>query len=424
MSFSIVHLSTSDTEGGAAIAAYRLNTGLNRIGQNSSMFVKEQRSDDQCVKVASRPGHKIVRRLWEKRISLAQRPYVSSRPKMLEQFSDDRTPFPHHLVDEMPSADILNLHWISGFVDYRAFFQSLPFGTPIVWTLHDQNPFTGGCHYSLGCEKFTVQCGSCPQLGSHSVNDLSSRVFRRKQTSFGGLDRERVCIVAPSQWMKEEVEKSGLLSDFDVEVIPYGVDVGVFRPRDRVVAREFFDLPESSKIILFVAQSVNNYRKGFDLLAAALNELSIENVVLASVGGGEAELNSVHQHASIGQLTSDQIMSYAYSAADLFVIPTRADNLPNVVMEAMACGTPVIGFDVGGVPDMVRSGSTGLLAKPENVAELRDAIRKLLSDEDFRQHLAAECRRVVLAEYQIEMQAEQYMSLYERMLEKSTSSWS
>src|SRR6516165_2198072 len=173
----VVHLASSDTRGGAAIAAYRLHRGLHRIGVDSRMLVAQKGSSDEAVQVAAR-GQKMSERLRRRiRSEVINRDftrYTPTRPAHLDVFSDDRAPQPNLFSDALAEADLYNLHWVAGFVDHRAFFNRVSRGMPVVWTLHDVNPFTGGCHYTAGCERFAAACGACPALGSADREDLSA----------------------------------------------------------------------------------------------------------------------------------------------------------------------------------------------------------------------------------------------------------
>jgi glycosyltransferase involved in cell wall biosynthesis len=280
------------------------------------------------------------------------------------------------------------------------------------------NPFTGGCHYDDGCGGFLSGCGRCPQLGSADPFDLSSMVWERKQLAFKAIDPARLRIVAPCGWMSDQVKKSSLLGRFCVTTIPYGIDTADFAPRDRHLARDVLGLPRDARVLLFAAESVTNRRKGFALLAEALEGLNeIPNLILISIGFGNPVIDSRIQHHHLGFVSNERLLSLIYSAADLFVIPSLQDNMPNTVLESLACGTPVVGFGVGGIVDMVRPGVTGLLVRAGDVVALRDAIARLLDDPASREYMAAECRRVAVKEYSRELQAERYVALYEMLLQ-------
>jgi glycosyltransferase involved in cell wall biosynthesis len=198
------------------------------------------------------------------------------------------------------------------------------------------------------------------------------------------------------------------------------VDTELFKPRNKAVARELFGIPPTGKVIMFVAEWIGVYRKGIDLLVSALNNLDVPfEVGLASVGGGRFTSTFRLQHFPLGRLTGERLLSFAYSAADLLVCPTREDNLPSVVLEAMACGTPVVGFDVGGIPDMVRPDVSGILAPPNDVSALRAGIETLLVNDEARLKMARECRRIAVEEYRLELQAQRYKAIYDNLLARA-----
>jgi glycosyltransferase involved in cell wall biosynthesis len=343
--------------------------------------------------------------------------YRSTRDMRRGLFSDDRTADASALVNVLPYADIYNLHWVAGFVDYREFFQAIGPEQRVVWTLHDMNPFTGGCHYTFGCDNFVRGCGACPALGSKQADDLSSRSFRRKQDVFGALIRDHVAIMTPSRWMAREAARSALFGRFDIHTIPNGVNTNTFAPRDRQCARDVLGIPSDLKIVMFVADWLQDYRKGIDLLLAAIKELG-RHVGLLSIGHGFRDRESDVPHFSVGVISDERLLSFVYSTADLLICPTRQDNLPNVILEAMACGIPVVAFDVGGVGDLVREGRTGLIVPPEDVSALIRSVRMLITDDHLRTRLSAESRMIAVTDYPIQRQAERYRKVYEQMLER------
>src|SRR5437660_770950 len=374
---SIAHINTHDTAGGAARAAYRLHSGLRAIGQDSSMFVANRESDDPAV-VSFAPPQDLPRRLLRglRRRYLQHRlaRYDSSSRVAAELFTEDRTQHGAEPFRQLPAGDIIHLHWVADLLDYRPFFRVVARRTPLVWTLHDMNPFTGGCHYDYGCGKYRNHCGACPQLGSRETGDLSSHVWQRKREAYEQVAPDRLHVVTPSRWLAAEVRGSGLMGRFPVSVIPNGLDINSFAPRDRTFARGVLGVPLHAKVILFVADHISVPRKGFSALAQVLTDLAgLPDLCLLSVGRGAATSNIPIPHLALGPLSTERLLSQVYSAADVHVVPTRADNLPNTVLESMACGVPIVGFDVGGVSDMVRDGITGLLASEGDLAELGNA---------------------------------------------------
>jgi glycosyltransferase involved in cell wall biosynthesis len=418
----VVHVSTSDSSGGAARAAYRLHTGLRRLGIDSSMLVEEKKTDDPHVQRFRPPADllsRLRRRLRRAAIGRDGARYPN-RPASLDWFSDDRTPHRNQLVAQLPSCDVINLHWVAGFLDYEGFFPAAARrGVPLVWRLADMNAFTGGCHYDDHSGKFTQQCGACHQLNSTDPNDLSHQVWQRKRRALSSLPDGALHLVGTSRWIASEARRSSLMGRFPVTIIPNGLDVSDFAPRDRMFARNFFDLPPDARIVLFAADWAATVRKGFAYLAEALKEMTdVSNLLLVSVGGGDPQLNGV-PHRHLGRIKDDRVLSLAYSAADVYVIASLQESFGQTVIESMACGTPVVGFASGGIVDMVRPGITGELAPTKDVPALRSAVKKLLEDPDGRSRMAENCRRVVLEEYSLEVQSRAYVALYQSLVERS-----
>lgn len=381
------------------------------------MFVANCRSGDRSVTAFSPPMNfrsRLRRVLQRELLWRAFVRYQSSRPPGYDSFTDDRSEHGAAPLSQLPFCEVINLHWVSGFLDYQSFFSLLPRRVSIVWTLHDMNPFTGGCHYNEGCSRYTQGCGACPQLGSHKLKDLSHKIWQRKQKAFAKLESDRLHIVTPSIWLAEEAKRGPLLERFPISGIPYGVNTKVFSPQDPSSARAALELPQNAKVVLFIAVSTATRRKGFVYLAEALSGLKeIPNLLLVSLGHGKPTIHSDIAHLHLGHIDNDRLLSLIYSSAEVFAIPSLEDNLPNCVLESMSCGTPVVGFKVGGIPEMVRQGVTGLLVPPQDVKALRAAIAELLQDPAKRTKMAANCRTIATEEYSLEVQVQRYVDLYE-----------
>jgi glycosyltransferase involved in cell wall biosynthesis len=340
--------------------------------------------------------------------------YNSSRPDGANYFTDDRTDFRADLMTQLPTCHIINLHLVANFVDFQSFFRVGPRRSPLVWTLHDPNPFTGGCHYYDACRRYNSGCGACPELGSSVTGDLSREIWQRKKAAYSFIPDGRLHLVAPSRWLADEARKSALLGKFPVSVIPYGLDTEVFSPRNRMMAREALDLPRDAKVVLFAAADVKDHRKGFTKLTEALAPLPADSGIhVVALGRNRFSTNIRLPNLSLGFIDNERILSLAYSAADLYVTPTLDDNLPNTVMEAMSCGTPVVGFEVGGVPDMVRNGVSGFVVPRGDTCALRQAILSVLDNPALRTEMSQNCRRIAVEEYGIQLQAQRYLALYQ-----------
>ncbi len=413
----VVHFATSDIQGGAARAAYRLHQGLCQAGVDSSMFVLRRSSEDATV-VELREGNLLQSPLKRVKKTLIYRELkrYPNRPADGNYFSTDRSIYGRDILEQLPECDILNLHWTTWFLDYQDVFSGLPANQKLVWTLHDMNPFTGGCHYSSGCDKFSQQCGACPQLGSDKENDFSRESWTRKNQAFTHLRSEQLRVVAPSRWLTEEAGRSSLLGRFPKATIPYGVDTDAFAPRDRRSARDVLGVPQDAQVMLFVADALDETRKGLAYLTEALQNLKLPKGFLISVGKNSPVLNIEMPHLHLGHIASERLLSMIYSAADVFIIPSLEDNLPNTVLESLACGTPVVGFASGGITDMVRPNVTGWLVSPKDVSELHSTLTYIFGDLDSQDKLRVKCRSIALSEYSLNLQAQRYAQLYTTLL--------
>jgi glycosyltransferase involved in cell wall biosynthesis len=418
----ILHIGTFDSYGGAARAAFRIHESLIQSGHESSFLAFRSSSGDAGVRTFVPPpdiSSRLQRILRRKSIRRDLARYQKTMPEGYEAFSTDRSEHGRTFTDQLPECDVIHLHWIAGFVDYSTFFNQVPRHIPVVWTFHDMNPFTGGCHYDDNCGKHEKGCGACPQLGSSDLKDLSYKTWQRKQTIFGSIPSERLHVVAPSLWLAGLARQSPLLKGFRVQRIPYGINLEDFRPRDKFLSRDLIGIPQKAKVVLFVADWMNNRRKGLAFLMESLKEVgSREDLLLLSMGEGTLQVNEATKHIHLGHIQGDRFLSLVYSAADLFVIPSLQDNLPNTVLEALACGTPVVGFDTGGIPDMVRSGVTGSLVPRGSSIGLKKAILDLINNADAMKEMSLNCRRIAEDEYSLENQAQGYLRLYEQILDR------
>jgi len=414
----IVQVSTYDMTGGAARAAYRLHLALRDLGVNSRMLVQHKQSDDLNTEEWPEPPSglpaKAIRRLRSlKKLPLKLRMYRTVRPPNAEMFSLAESAHRNIPISSLDRADVIHLHWIAGFIDYRSFFETLPKNKPVVLTAHDVNPITGGCHYAGTCEKFISHCGACPGLGSTYFYDLSYCTFELKAKAYETLHPEQVTFVAPSRWMAGQLGKSTLASRFRIELIPYGVDLDVFRPCARGAVRQALGLQKNDKVILFVSHAIDTYRKGGDQAVSAIEAMSSTgDLVLMTVGAGNLRLNSGIRRMDLGRVESDLLLSLAYNAADVCVVPSREDNLPQTAIEALACGCPVVGFSVGGLLDIVETGRTGFLAEPFDIRHLREGVELLLNRPAERAAITQDCRARAERLFGLETQARAYVKLY------------
>jgi glycosyltransferase involved in cell wall biosynthesis len=321
----------------------------------------------------------------------------------------------HPLYQE---AEILNFHNLhSGYFNYLA-ISSLTQSKPAVLTLHDMWSFTGHCSYSYDCDRWKIGCGQCPYPNVYPAisRDSTHLEWKLKDWVYA---RSNLTIVAPSKWLVEQAKQS-MLQRFPIHHIPYGVDLTLYEPLDPLHCRALLGIPPNKKVMMFCAFDLADSRKGGDLLLAALQllpeTLKAESMLLTIGSSSNLEQMTGIPTLNLGQVAHDRLKAIAYSAADVFVLPTRADNLPLVLQESLACGTPIVASRVGGVPDLVRPGVTGYLAEPENATDLKDGIVKVLDADDFREQLRQQCRSIALEECSLELQAHRYIELYHQLI--------
>ncbi|MDD2319179.1 MAG: glycosyltransferase family 4 protein [Geobacteraceae bacterium] len=412
----ILMLSTFDTRGGAAIAARRLHTGLRRIGIDSRMLVQEKGSDDPFVIEPATPLRRALSAFRPMLDSLPLRQYpqrqrITFSPAML----------PDRLNREITklSPEIVHLHWVAaGFLRIETLAK---LNRPLIWTLHDSWPFTGGCHLPFDCLRYREACGACPTLGSARDSDLTRRIWNRKRKAWENLD---LTVIAPSRWLAECAGASALFRQKRIEVLPNGLDTNRFRPIDKGTARDILSLPRDRKLLMFGGvHAASDPNKGFQYLADALRKLSAQGwgekaevLVFGSTEPDQAPDFGLKCHY-LGHVHDDVTTALLYCSADIFVAPSTQENLPNTVMEAAACGTPSVAFAVGGLPDLVEHGRTGWLARPFETDDLAKGIASLLVDDEKRTDMGYAARNKVVSQYALERIARRHAELYEELAE-------
>ena len=398
----VVHVSTT-VSGGAGIAAFRLHEGLMNLGVPSQMLALHATTNHHVhltkfKKPAPTRFEKIWHRMFEIKSIKRQQETLKSAPVAYEIFSLAQTPYAIHEHPLIKEADLIHLHWVAGFIDIPSFFKNIK--KPIVWTLHDMNPFQGGFHYKEDEYRNRTSLGA-----------LDALQYQLKEQAYSQSNIRR--IVAPSPWLLNTSKASDLLGKFSHQHIYNGVNETVFAIRDKTKARQQFDLPLDKTILLFVSEMVGNTRKGFDILLDALQDLTHEKeLVLVAIGNPPRE-----QHPDIrylGSITNAKDLSYLYSAADLYVLPSREDNLPNVMLEALLCGTPVISTPVGGMLAVIQDGFNGYLSKNVSADAFREAI--LLGVEHLASFNATNIREDAVGRFALHNQANAYLGLYETVL--------
>lgn len=406
---NILIVNTSDMHGGAAIAAFRLMNALLREGENVKMLVRDKQADHPAV-------IPVGGKLQNKLNFYLERGVIFLRNRFTRQYLFDISIANSGVpITELPAfkkADVVHLHWINqGMLSLDEIGRIIASGKKVVWTMHDMWPFTGICHHAAGCTRYERSCGDCPWLRTPSRNDLSHQLFIAKQAFYA---RGEITFVACSNWLKELAAKSPLTAGHQVVSIPNPIDAAVYTPIDKREARHRLNLPENKKIVLFAAVKASDPRKGMDYLVEASRILAQQHDdILFLIAGNDGEKLGRRLSLPARSLgyVAPQDMPGVYNAADLFVTPSLQENLPNTIMEAMACGIPCVGFRTGGIPEMIDHHKNGYVAEYQNARDLADGLRWTLFETDS-EILSANARRKVVEEYAQEKVAQQYRQIY------------
>jgi glycosyltransferase involved in cell wall biosynthesis len=416
----IVHLNTYEGNGGAGRACLRLNKALREQGADSSVMVFMQFQESSETGTFSKSIFQKARAVFN---ILAERYLVKlfvkalKTPFSLQWFG--RSVIKHPAVK---NADIIHLHWINhGFLSPKFLAQLDELEKPIVWTFHDSNAFTGGCHVRYSCEHFHKECGFCPLLKNSHKNDLSHKTWIRKKNAYSELNCH---IVAPSRWMAQSVKFSSLMGFREVIVIPNTIETNVFKPYKKGEAKRMLKIaPEKFVLMSGFMPSKNDKHKGTSYLIEALADLATRPGVIKEdielvIFGNKDEANMPEfpfKTTFLGTISNDEHLAKCYSAADVFITPSLEDNLPNTVMEALACATPVVAFKTGGIPDMVKHLENGYIAEYQNAEDLATGIEWLYQDENAPE-IQKEARRSILMHFSEAVIAEKHLNLYQSLL--------
>jgi glycosyltransferase involved in cell wall biosynthesis len=410
----ILIVNTSDIIGGAARAAYRLHQALLAEGVDSQMLVQSKSSDDFTV---IRSVTKIEKAMGKLRPILDMIPvkHYKDRTKIL--FSPSWLPF-SGMVDKINALnpDVVHLHWIAGGMMRIEDLAKIK--APIVWSLHDNWGFTGGCHIMWECNRYQEQCGACPRLGSLREKDLSRSVYLRKQKTFEKLPNMK--IIGLSNWLTDCARKSSLFKNNEVVCLPNPINTETYSPFDKSQARTLLNLPNDKKLIAFGAMNAaSDINKGFNELALALDGLP-EDYDLVVFGSSEPKIPQGFKQKAhyLGYLHDDASLRVLYSAADVMVVPSRQEAFGQTASESMACGTPVVAFGVTGILDIVDHQQNGYLAKPFDTSDLAQGIEWILNNKNHEE-LCQKARNKVVREFDGVVVAKKYIELYKDTLEKA-----
>ncbi len=411
----ILLCNTLESKGGAARSSRRIYDAIKRRNIDIEFLVAygDSKSNDVVVR------KDLFFRLFYKLI-----PYIESVVKRIftrskEPFSTSLIPFGFTRIIKSKSPNILHLNYINnGMLSIRDIGC---LKIPIIWTLHDSWAFTGGCHLpcNYNCDNFKTECQYCKVVQSNKKSGLSSFILKEKKRLW--KDRN-ITIVCPSKWLASCAKSSAIFSDKRVEVIPNPIDTSIFKPRDRKEACKRFNLEENKKYILFGAvNSLHDKNKGFEFLNKALEKEKFENTELIILGADTNDnIEIKYPYRNIGYITDEQELSYLYSAVDTCIVPSLSENLPNVILESLACGTPVIASNVGGIPEIITENRYGMLTEPKDFIALGDSISKILkngSTNDIRRLR----HKYIVENYSYSTVAEKYINLYKSILRDENS---
>lgn len=408
-----INLSDYTATGGTGIAMQRLHNGLKPAGHQSKIFSLILESGDPEVIYYERSlPTKILEKVL---LTLGNELGLYNASRIISTLNFCNSLF-------YKEADVINMHCIHGaFISYLG----LPWLTKkaTIFTLHDMWAFTGHCHYSYDCNAWKTGCGKCPypNIPSPIKRDNTAIEWKLKNWAY---NHSHLHIVTPSKWMYN-LAKESMLNQFEIHHIPYGIDTKTYRQLDKEYCRKELQITQYKKVLMFNALSLQDERKGGDLLLNALEKLpaSLKSEIILLTIGKHQLVNQVDiETMNLGFVTEDEKKCLIFNAADVFIFPTRADNSPLVLYESLACGTPVVSFDVGGVSDLVRPGITGALAEAENVEQLRDCIQQLLEDDSLRLSMNQKCRDIAAQEYSLELYTERYINVYRQAMLESAHS--
>ncbi len=420
----VLIVNTSERTGGAAVAANRLMKALNNNGVKAKMLVRDKERQrvgaiagltDSLTVVDLPPSWRLRWHfLWERFVIFCHLHF--SRTRLFEidiaNSGSDIT-----RLREFQEADVIHLHWINqGMLSLSDIRKILRSGKPVIWTMHDIWPATAICHLTLDCRSFTTQCRRCRLLpGGGSDRDLSASVWQKKQQI---LNEENIYFVACSRWLESEAKKSALLKGQKITSIPNPIDTHIYKKGDKQDARQRLGLPQDKKLILFASQRVTNENKGMSYLIEACRQLvDIPQLGVVILGGHAEEV--VEQLPidawPLGYINDEQRIVDAYNAADVFVLPSLSENLPNTIMEAMACGVPCVGFKVGGIPEEIDHRRNGYVADYRSAEDLSKGIRWILTEADY-EALSREAVRKVVQHYSQQSVAMKYLDVYDQAL--------
>ena len=414
----VLIINTSERMGGAAIAAGRLMDALRNNGIQAKMLVRDKQTDRVTVIGLKKSLWKIWQFIWERIVI-----WKANHFKKHNLFEVDIANTGTNVISlpELSQADVIHLHWINqGMLSLKDIRRIIESGKPIVWTMHDMWPFTGICHYAGDCDKYTTHCENCPILYKGNKKDLSFHTFQQKKRM---LEGSHIHFVSCSQWLGNMAKRSKLIGNHSIVSIPNAINTNLFKPRDKQAARHKLGLPMDKQLLLFGSMKTTDKRKGIDYLVNACELLAKSppdfckqlGVVILGKESNLYESLFPFPIYSMNYVNSEKELADIYNAVDLYVTPSLQDNLPNTIMEAMACGIPCVGFNVGGIPEMIDHLHNGYVADYKSAEDFANGIHWALSEGEY-ESLSQEAHRKVLTSYSESAVAKRYIEIYNKIM--------
>jgi len=407
----VLHIQAGDISGGAARGVYWLHIGLKDLNVESKILTNSRITlgDEDVISIANSKKEKI-KLLIRRQLDSIPTVFYRNRKRII--FSTGLVGYGFTKTEIYKWADVIHLHWINdGFVNIKHLAKV---DKPIVWTMRDMWPMTGGCHYSMKCIKYKTGCGNCEQLNSNKSYDLSKIILNRKKKYLP----KTMKLVGISDWLSGCAKESQLFKDFDVQTIHNNVNTDVFFPIEKNIARMIWGITSDKKIVLVGSQCLKVFYKGFDKFIEAIKRLDKNKYYFCFFGNLEKKVADKldYEYKNFGFLHDTISLRLLYSASDVFVAPSLMDAFCKTLAESMACGTPVVCFDATGPKDIVSHKIDGYKAEPFDSSDLANGIIWILEDRDRWEKLSEQARKKVKEMFDVHIIAEKYAKLYEKVM--------
>ena len=412
----IQHYCTYPARGGAGIAADRIVRGLIGLGMDAKLVgLNPEAEADHITGIHYRrdPLSNFHRRHRNRQLRGLRDGYEGISPAGAVFFSD-RSPNGLAMSEYFSSAKLIHFHWVCDFIDYLDTLKRIPYNIPLVWTLHDMGAFTGGCSYSLGCERFQAECGECPQLTTPRARLETQNSHKRKAEGLARV-KDQLTLICPSKWLASKTRESSIFGSIRCEVIRNGFDLETFTRDKRDSGRELIGCDAHETVILFVAASVDNPLKGMRTLLDALQDLDDSSLRICYLGDkGDGQFPDYWHW--LGKIHDEKKLAAVYAGSDVLVVPSEADNYPNVICEALACGVPAVASNIGGIPEQVIDGKTGFLFEKGNPQSLREQLERLTGEfPETRDRWGRSCRSFAEETFELEKVSREHVKLYKEL---------